>query len=139
MEKMQEYDFIIKYLPGKQNVVADAVSRRPDLQLNSVFSMVASDSLKATIKASLASDPDFHTILDTLHGKPVTPAVPSSLMHHYSISPDGMLLYDETRLCIPVALFVPRFSMITMMPLSRATKALNALTRLSTVSSTGPR
>ena len=35
--KDEEYDFVIKYLPGKQNVVADAVSCRPDLMLNSVF------------------------------------------------------------------------------------------------------
>ena len=60
-EKMADYDFEIKYLPGKQNTVADVISRWPDLQLNSVF-MVVND-FKTQVKDLLAKDPDFKDIL----------------------------------------------------------------------------
>ena len=98
---MQEYDFIIKYLSGKQNVVADAVSRYPDLQLNSVFHVEAKDALRKQVQDTIAIDPDFKPILKTLQGLPVDKVVPPSLLKHYTLDSHGLLVYDLSRLCIP--------------------------------------
>ena len=95
-EKMQEYDFTIKYLPGKQNVVADAMSCHPDLQLNTVFYVEAGKSVAKEIKESLTQDPDFQPILESLNGVLPTIPVPASLLKHYSLNDDGMLVYDHS-------------------------------------------
>ena len=96
---MAEYDFKIEYLPGKQNVVADAISCHPDLQLNSVFRIV--NNLKTQVKDTITNDPDFQDILRTLKQLPTEKPVPSSLLTHYSLDQEGNLHYDQHRLCIP--------------------------------------
>jgi hypothetical protein len=98
-EKMADYDFKIEYLPGKQNVVADAISHCPDLQLNSVFRII--NDFKTQVKDLIPKDPDFGDIIKTLHHLPVEKVIPSSLLAHYSLDSDGNLIYDQECLCIP--------------------------------------
>jgi hypothetical protein len=117
---MQEYDFVIKYLPGKQNVVADAVSCRPDLMLNTVFQVIVENQIQQQIKEALPQDPDFGPILETLQGATPHPPVASSLLKHYSLNPDSLLVYDHSRLCIPKG---PRSSMTIMTHPSQDIKA----------------
>ena len=90
---MADYDFKIKYLPGKQNVIADAISCHPDLQLNSVFMVV--NNLKTRIKEIINKDPDFEDIIHTLQHLPVQKPVLTSLLTHYSLDQEGTLLYDQ--------------------------------------------
>src|SRR3954470_21768261 len=73
-EKMADFDFEIEYLPGKQNVVADAISCHPDLQLNLVFRVV--NDFKAHVKDSITKDTNFKDILATLHNLPVSKPIP---------------------------------------------------------------
>src|SRR3954468_21322557 len=77
LEILENYDYEIKYLPGKENKVADALSRRADLQTNAISEW--EPKLQITIQEQ-EEDPDFHDIVHTLQGQILETKVASSLM-----------------------------------------------------------
>lgn len=108
MEFLCKYDFEIKYVQGKENVVADALSRRRH-ELSSLILMV---DLKDKILQNLSSDhwyQDVKAILDS----------GSLLEGHfegYSLSPEGLLLFKGN--C-----YVPGFGDLRELVLIEAHKA----------------
>lgn len=102
MELLQEYDFTFKYKPGKDNVVPDALSRRPDhrQETNAPFQLSNLDvrldkQLYNQLVDAYASDPKLGPLLENSRSAP-----PSSRYFEA-----GGLLWINTagkiRLCIP--------------------------------------
>ena len=103
-----EYNFRVEYKPGKQNVLADALSRRPDYELAHVTSVTTSlfDAIRHAYKH------DAHTASVLAHFGANTSAEKSTLtsrmlsrIHRYSYS-DGLIYYqvdpaDEPRIVVP--------------------------------------
>ena len=65
MEFMSRFHFTIEYQPGKDNIVADALSRRVDHRihaLNAITSVTTGADLLDAIKTAYAQDPRFSDI-----------------------------------------------------------------------------
>lgn len=63
LEKLQQYDVEIEYRAGHSNIVADALSRRPDATLNAVTSASCSQDLLNAVQEALKTDPYYTKIL----------------------------------------------------------------------------
>ena len=63
LSTLSDYDFDIVHRPGKTNVVADALSRRPDLSVNALTWLKADDDLFKAVRTAAASDPEYQRTL----------------------------------------------------------------------------
>ncbi|KAE8997313.1 hypothetical protein PR003_g14932 [Phytophthora rubi] len=101
-----EYNFTVEYKPGKQNVLADALSRRPDYELAHLAYLES--PLYELIREAYVDDVDLAGLVETLSapGKAVElTARQRSRLHLYSVV-EGLLYYqveggDEPRIVVP--------------------------------------
>ncbi|KAG3059202.1 hypothetical protein PI125_g25098 [Phytophthora idaei] len=113
-----EYDFRVEYKPGKLNVVADALSRRPDYAVKTADAnrigvervSAPSSSLIDDVKAAYASDADAKQLLSYVSAPPdearrkLAPHL-RARAHRYRVR-EGLLLYsavddDVIRIVVP--------------------------------------
>ncbi len=69
--------------------------------VNTVFQVIVDNILQQQIQETLPQDPDFSCIINVLQGKTPDSPVAPSLLKHYSLDPNQLLVYDQVRLCIP--------------------------------------
>ena len=104
-----EYNFEVKYKPGRQNTLADALSRRPDYELAHVT--ILSSSITDLIRASYAKDGQCVALLHALGSDEFKDsdiklsASSRARLHRYTID-NGLLCYctdttDTPRVVVP--------------------------------------
>ncbi|GMF44949.1 unnamed protein product [Phytophthora fragariaefolia] len=101
-----EYNFTVEYKPGKQNVLADALSRRPDYELAHLAYLAS--PLYELIREAYATDDDLAGRLSALASpdKAVNlTARQRDRLHRYSVV-EGLLYYQvdrdkESRIVVP--------------------------------------
>ena len=94
MELLHEYDFDIQYKPGKENLVADALSRKSMLS----FISVLQTSLLDEVNTHMPQDPYFNKIR-TLLSLSSRDEKQDRIINGFHIAHD--VLYYQQRLCIP--------------------------------------
>ncbi|KAE8902055.1 hypothetical protein PF003_g14177 [Phytophthora fragariae] len=101
-----EYNFTVEYKPGKQNVLADALSRRPDYELAHLAYLES--PLYELIREAYADDDDLAGLVEALSAPNKVVELTArqrSRLHRYSVV-EGLLYYqvdggDEPRIVVP--------------------------------------
>ena len=113
MEVIQKYDFEIDHIPGKTNVVTDALSRRPDfevyaayppllhkpdasvLRMNAITRMQTNPTLHEQVCIDAESDTEYKRHIKlTEQGKKKDMVIKNGLLYHTA--------KDQCRLYVPV-------------------------------------
>ncbi|KAE9266251.1 hypothetical protein PF001_g30559 [Phytophthora fragariae] len=101
-----EYNFTVEYKPGKQNVLADALSRRPDYELAHLAYLES--PLYELIREAYADDDDLAGLVEALSAPNKVVELTArqrSRLHRYSVV-EGLLYCqveggDEPRIVVP--------------------------------------
>jgi len=88
---LQEFDFEIKYRPGRHNVVA---GRKPSL----CAITIVSNPLPAEVREKLSTDEFFSSIISLLHQESKTPKEINKVQGYKW---EDNCLYFNNRMCIP--------------------------------------
>lgn len=84
MEYLQEYHFDIEHIPGKNNVVADALSRRADYALSAIVSVGPDIEFMNELKESARNDKRYQTVSETIgHGQKSNFVTENGLLYFY--------------------------------------------------------
>ncbi|GMF18692.1 unnamed protein product [Phytophthora fragariaefolia] len=101
-----EYNFMVEYKPGKQNVLADAPSRRPDYELAHLAYL--EPPLYELIPEAYADDDDLAGLVEALStpNKAVESTARQRSRQHRYLVVEGLLYYqvdggDEPRIVVP--------------------------------------
>jgi transposase InsO family protein len=90
MSILQSFDFDIVHRPGKENIVADALSRRPDYSISAITWLTADSGLLQQAQLDSQSDPEYQRVLAT---------VTAGSRTDFTVIDE--LLYKEGRLYVP--------------------------------------
>ena len=91
---LSEYDFEIQHIKGKENKVADALSRNAKLNFTAAISTYASD-LNEQLTEGIKQDEIYKKLQVTAKEEPI-----ESLIKGYSLNKDGFLLFKD-KLYVP--------------------------------------
>ncbi|KAI9906474.1 hypothetical protein PsorP6_002840 [Peronosclerospora sorghi] len=95
----EEYNFEVKYKPGKQNVLANALSRRPDYEL--AHATFVTTSVVDLIRQAYEKDPQCTALISALGEKGLGSSEPTlssrakARLHRYRYC-DGLLFYSTS-------------------------------------------
>ena len=97
-ELLQEFEVDIRYVRGNRNIVADSLSRRPDLQVNSITSVES--NLLLEITQGYHNDTTFGEIYGSLKDPENNVRSRRKTLKYYKLY-DGILYYGQNRECVP--------------------------------------
>lgn len=66
LETLEAFDFDVIHRPGSTNIVADALSRRPDLALNLLSVAMAKETAISIVRRTCGADPDYQGHLEAV-------------------------------------------------------------------------